>query len=428
VGDPIWLDTNTLDQALKGDPAINDQLAGFRRSGRQLLVTERVETELLYGNDLTIKKNKPFVKQIPEPQFRAQMKKGMNKIGVEVDTRARSIPIERLYQYRSIKATNVSESDRRVLSEIKASAEARGIAAPEIITVEKASKAMSAHSSAWRIKSVPAAVSKPGVVPEYPRVNLADYPEDREGEISRFFKDRPVLKKLTLIGGTVAAQEVSSKMLSEVFEHFNDALARAGQAFEAKHPDPTQMRSKARIDDYKRAYEAALSNVNLPTKLKVGEAVILAFTPDRDIDKTKAYLDAQIAKVASAADGRLIGFAQAAGEYIDAMTSLYKQIGAASLGLLPDIAADIEKRGQVVFDAGVKLDETFWRVLPIVAAFPIAYYEWLNVKSVADSFDKLGSSLLGFAGHISARQRDYEAALKRLDDELIKVSEQAAKF
>jgi len=26
LGDPIWLDTNTLHQALKGDPAINDQL------------------------------------------------------------------------------------------------------------------------------------------------------------------------------------------------------------------------------------------------------------------------------------------------------------------------------------------------------------------------------------------------------------------
>jgi hypothetical protein len=427
VGDPIWLDTNTLDQALKGDPAINDQLSALRRSGRQLLVTERVETELLYGNDLTVKKNKPFAKQIPEPQFRAQMEKGMAKIGVEVDTSARSIPIERLYKYRAIKATNVSESDRRVLSEIKASAEARGIAAPEVITVEKASKAMSAHSSAWGIKSVPAAVSKPGAVPQYPRVNLAEYPEDREGEISRFFKDRPVLKKLALIGGTVAAQEISSKMLSEVFEHFNDAVARAGQAFEAKHPDPAQMRSKARIDDYQRAYEAALSSANLATNLKVAEAVILAFTPDRDIDRTKAYLDAQIANVASAADGRLIGFAQAAGEYSDAMVSLYKQIVAAALGL-PDIAADIEKRGQVVFDAGIELDKTFWRVLPAVGAFPLAYYEWLNVKNVANSFEQLGESVLRFGGQISARYRDYEAALKRLDDELMKVSERVAKF
>ena len=31
MGDPIWLDTNVLDKALKGDAAINQQLTGYRQ-------------------------------------------------------------------------------------------------------------------------------------------------------------------------------------------------------------------------------------------------------------------------------------------------------------------------------------------------------------------------------------------------------------
>jgi hypothetical protein len=62
---------------LKGDPAINNHLSALRSSGRQLLVTEPVETELLYRNDLTVKKTKPFVQQIPEPSFRARMEKAL---------------------------------------------------------------------------------------------------------------------------------------------------------------------------------------------------------------------------------------------------------------------------------------------------------------------------------------------------------------
>ena len=36
--DPIWLDTNVVQRALDGDPAVNRQLADYRNAGRQLLV------------------------------------------------------------------------------------------------------------------------------------------------------------------------------------------------------------------------------------------------------------------------------------------------------------------------------------------------------------------------------------------------------
>jgi hypothetical protein len=430
--DPVWLDTSTLIDALMGDPKLNDQLSQYRRSGRQLLVTERVETEILDGNALTQKSNKDVVKQVPDSKTREQVKKGMDKIGVEVDREASKIPPATRENYKkSIKHWgNVSDSDRIVLSEIKASAEQRKIAAPEIITSEVPTKGLQKWSSEWGIKSISAVKSPSSPVTPNPRVNLADYPEDPpagESKFSRYFKDRPILKKLGLIGGTIAAQQISSMMVSEVFDHYKGVLADAGKAFEVNHPDLAQIRSKSRIDDYKRAYEKALSSVNQQTNLKAAEAFILAFTPNRDIDKTKAFLDAQIARVASVADGRLIGFAQAAQEYIDAMVSLYKQIAAASMDL-PEIAADVEKRGKVVFGAGSELDTTFWEYAPAAASFPFAYYEWLNVKSLADSFITMGSSLRSFAGQISARYSEYETAMKGLDNELMKVGEQAAKF
>jgi hypothetical protein len=427
MGDPIWLDTNTLDKALKGDPAINQQLSGYRKAGRQLLVTQRVEDELLYGNPLTMKKNKPFVQQIPSPEFKSRFKMGMSKIGVEVDIRSNAIPIEKLFKYRAIKSANVAESDRRVLSEIKASAESRGILKPQMITAEKAAKAMTAHASAWGIESVAAATPKAGAVPEPPRVILADYPQDKEGAISKYFKDRPVLKKLGIIGGTIAAQEISSKMMSLVFDHFNDALARAGKEFDAQHPDPEQLKVQAGLDRYKRAYEAALSRVNQPSNLKAAEMLILAFTRDRDIDKTKAYLDGQIAKVVSVADGRLSGYGKVASEYIDAMISLYRKLGTASVGL-PDMASDIDKRGSVISAAGADLEQTYWKALPVVSPFPLAYFEWLGVKNTADSFKELGGSVLSFSTHISNRLAAYTAMLNQLDGELVKVSNEMGKY
>jgi hypothetical protein len=198
----------------------------------------------------------------------------------------------------------------------------------------------------WGIKSVKAYKLNP-VDPEFPRVTLADYPEDKEGEVTRHFKDHAVWEKLSndsgedklrlknlppvagepmrvrtqlaLAGAGIAAQAVTSEMMNGLIDHFTNAINLAKVEFDARHPDAFQLQAQAGLDRYKRAYETALMRANLPSNLKVAEAVALAFTKDSDVARAKALWDAQIAKVVSAADGTISGYGKVADEYLDAL-------------------------------------------------------------------------------------------------------------
>src|SRR5579863_1721988 len=147
MGDPVYLDSNVVIRALLGDPSINDQLTELRKAGRQLLITQSVENELLYGkpkatpaNNYTVKIQttdpNDYISKIRWPDKQAPMKMGMSKLGIGVDIQSNAIPPAKLAQYRMIRKDNVGEKDRWVLAEIKASAESRGIANPEFITAE----------------------------------------------------------------------------------------------------------------------------------------------------------------------------------------------------------------------------------------------------------------------------------------------------
>ncbi len=120
MGDPIWLDTNTLDFALKGHAAVNKQLDAYRKAGRKLLVPPKVADEALNGNVLTMKKGQPVWTQVPSPALKAAKQKGMEKLGIEIDMRSSEIPRTRRVAYSEIKVDNVSDSDRIALSQIKA--------------------------------------------------------------------------------------------------------------------------------------------------------------------------------------------------------------------------------------------------------------------------------------------------------------------
>jgi hypothetical protein len=427
MGDPIWLDTNTVQYAINGDAAINQQLATYRKADRPLLVPPAVANELLNGNVLTMKGSKAVWQQVPSPQLKTAMQTSMNKLGIQVDWSSNQVPMERRVEYYGIKSVNkVSDSDRLVLGQIKASAEARGVAKPQMITGEGATKPMITEASKWGIESVPTAKPSPGSVPAPPHIDLADYPPEKEGAISRFFKDRPVLKKFGLIGANITAQYISQQALSQVEEYFTSILNDAQKEFESKYPDPVQLKSRANLDRYKQAYEAALFKLKAPTREKVAEALILAFTRDRDIVKTKKYLDDQISKVKSAADGTISAYSKVALEYIDAMIAAYKQVLAAQE--LVEVSADIEKRGSVIESAGDALEETFWRVVPAAAAFPFAYYTWLDVYNVAKVLERVGESVLAFSSGIKDRYKSYLLIQKQLDEELTKVSNELASY
>src|ERR1700722_15214458 len=182
--DPLYLDTCALDAALKGDAAINKQLSEARQAGRRLLVIQQVEIETLYGNIHTLKNSpkKTFFDQVPPPDLREKKRTGMQRIGVEIDTKWREIPNSEYESWISIGEKNASISDRKVLSQVKASAKARGLANPEMLTAETGAKAMANDNftQKWGVKSIKAWPTNP--LP--PRVILADYPSDREIEVT----------------------------------------------------------------------------------------------------------------------------------------------------------------------------------------------------------------------------------------------------
>ena len=204
------------------------------------------------------------------------------------------------------------------------------------------------------------------------------------------------------------------------------ALPQIAQ-FDARHPDAFQLRAQAGLDRYKQAYETALMRANLPSNLKVAEAVALAFTKGSDIARAKAVWDAQIAKVVSAKDGAVSGYGKVAGEYLTALGDLDEKLVSVGLGV-QDIAADIKKRGSVILAAGEALQQTFWKNLVHTLPFPVVYYEWMNVKNTADSFVNLGSTVLAFSAYISDRLAAYEVTLKQLQQEMQKVSDELNKF
>jgi hypothetical protein len=425
--DPIWLDSNIVIRALNGDPAINRQLSAFRKAGRQLLIPPTVARETLYGNVLTMKANKPVSAQSVSPELQAARRIGMDKLAIKVDMEAAKVPRSRLNGYYDIPAKQgVSASDRLVLGQIKAGAEARRVAKPQMVTAEKVTKPMRTQADKWGIEAVPAEEPTPGSVPEYPRIDLAKYPEDNGGPISRWFKDRPVLTKAGLIGANIAAQYISQKALAEVMDHFSSALQDAKKEFNEKYPAPGTLKSNANLDRYKRAYDGALSKLNMATNLRAQEAVILAFTRDRDIDRVKKYLDDQISKVLSANDGSISGYSKIAQEYIDQLTALYKQ--SASRLVSADIAADIDKRGQVIRSAGDALEVTYYKVWPIVGAFPLASYIWLDVLNVANALKELGGKVMTFGSEIHSRHDAYVSLLDQLGQELQRVSDDLYKY
>src|SRR6266436_3441603 len=268
--DPIWLDTNTLIFALKGDAAINRQLSEYRTAGRQLLVAPKVRDEILNGNVLTEDPTVASWTKRPYPEKAALTATGMRKIGVELDLAGSKIPQPQRIDYygiaEDVKGVNVEPSDRLVLSQVKASAQARGIANPEMITDENKKHAMSIHASRWGIRSVATAKPAPGSVPAPPRVILADYPSDKNGPVSNKFKDNEVLKKSGLLkdeeqdrkagngaarqAGMAAAKAITEAILDAVKKHYTSALSDARKEFDTKYPDPRALNSWKNLPRY----------------------------------------------------------------------------------------------------------------------------------------------------------------------------------
>ena len=351
----------------------------------------------------------------------------MIRLGIKLDPLASKLPPNtRLKDLYEIGKDNVSFSDQRVLNQIWASAKLRRIEEPEMVTAETGDKAMLSQAKKWKIKAVPAARPAPGSVPAPPRVVLAEerYPSDRNGPISRFFKDRPFLKKIGMLGAGIAIQMARDEIFKLVKDHFSAVVQAAWKELDLRYPDPRQLTANGSLERHKQAWLAAASRLRAPTRARLAETLILAVTPDRDIARTKKYLDDQLSKVQSAADGTRSGYAKVTDEYIGAMVALYTRLNAYSE--LAEIAADIHKRGAILNAIGRDLCETFQKYQQLTALHPVASAMWMDVQTVGSDFQILGGFVLSFASEIQARHELALTMQKQLDEELIRVSEALA--
>ena len=162
--DPIWLDNNIVDRAFKGDVDIRNQIAAYRSQGRRVLLVPWVHTEFLDGNWTADTGVSPKGKVTPpvgergmQGAKRAQAEAFLKQSGIELDTSASKLPNKTRQSYiwdTKAPSGEVSNQDRMVLGQVKASAEAQGVKNPELYTAEKGAKAMVSQAKGWGITPI----------------------------------------------------------------------------------------------------------------------------------------------------------------------------------------------------------------------------------------------------------------------------------
>ncbi|MBL8590526.1 MAG: hypothetical protein JNK46_18475 [Methylobacteriaceae bacterium] len=463
--DPIWLDTNAVSEAIKGDIDVRNQLQAFRGAGRKLLITSHVESELLNGNVITETKT-------PPPALRAAKVAALAQLGIETDRSADGISGQKRRSYifdTKAPSGEVSISDRMVLGTIKASAEARGVARPEVFTLETGSKAMVSQSSGWGIKAVvlqkpggappsgappagkppaaapsngtPPAAAKPPVpggangatadatttaramkaqtrnlAPEPPKITIADHPPTREGKVTRFFDDRPVLRKVGLVGGVTALNIASGKIMEKLEAHFLGALDKASKDFAAHFPGAPALAAQASLEALKSQASKSLASFMAASGRSPNPK---AFGNDR-----VAALRATIAWLAGRKDraGAQQQFDAAATTYINAMADLVERLDALRRELAPR-AADIRLRSDSLLRHGETLIALFDATMQYAAAAPFVREQWYDVRSLGMTLRTLGEAVGSLATEMEETTRGYERLQRALLDELQRISE-----
>jgi hypothetical protein len=148
MADPIWLDSDVVGNIVDGDQALEARIRGL---GAPLLITPKVNEELTKGN--------PFQSSMKErPADRVQATREVfNRLNIQIDTAgsedARRELFENQFKFKPGRTVvrAIEESDAITLSQVKASANARGIARPKFITSERR-LANNADAKSWGVE------------------------------------------------------------------------------------------------------------------------------------------------------------------------------------------------------------------------------------------------------------------------------------
>jgi hypothetical protein len=150
-------------------------------------------------------------------------------------------------------------------------------------------------------------------------IDMADYPADRNGPVTRFFKDRQVVQAVSAQAAQQGAQFVKGKMMDAVEAHFSSTLEDARAEFQAKFPDPASLVRDARIDERRQAYDAALRKLKAPSNARTFALVMTALTtPEKDIPARLAQVEKHLASIGGQPQV-VRAFIQAREAYMDAM-------------------------------------------------------------------------------------------------------------
>lgn len=125
--------------------------------------------------------------------------------------------------------------------------------------------------------------------------------------------------------------------------------------------------------------------------------------------------------------GAVKTFDTAAHAYVEAMGGVVEKLAALRIDLDP-IAADIGRRADFLGRTGTYLEDLFWEVIPVAAAVPVAYCQWLDVHNLAGLFERLGGRVDGLASEIRAVAASYDHELEALYAELQANSEALVDF
>lgn len=267
------------------------------------------------------------------------------------------------------------------------------------------------------------------------KIDLSDYPPDKEGLVSRFFKN-DTLQKLTAgvslgrdalsMAGQAAGgwiEEAIQTITEPIQSHFARALDEAQREFRERFPDANSLLRHWEIDRHRKAYEAAAAKLRIPDQVRLGAKVLLAFTPDKDLDAASHEMEQRLANVGTRPEERR-NHQDSGAAYEDAMINLLAEMSEYEV-LLPTIDEDIAKRALVLQHAAHDLEAAFWSVIQSPAALvPVIYYESFDIYRVAGIFQRLSGNMAGFAAEINSRTAEYQRVRDSLDEQLLRVRAQ----
>lgn len=218
-------------------------------------------------------------------------------------------------------------------------------------------------------------------------LNLKDYPPDRPGRITGFFKDRPLVTGLAAAAASSAAGAAVDEAFTRIEAHFARAATRALARVNSDFPPVKQVLDDFRLTARGQVYDEVMRGSSRTTK-----------------------------------QGRLGANMSDLFEYQDALNDAIQHLHRASQDSQL-ILQDLGQRSSVLHGVANSLEETFaWIQLNVPVLF--AYYQSFVLWRARGVFLNLSARVDQVSSLLSSRVSDYQATFQVLSTRLATVDEE----